>query len=101
MVQRDDINTVLRNLDVRYRRTADDDWVATRESGDTIRLADVKIEKGCLSPMSGMTLRDAIYLLENSGLRVRTAAKGRVLRQSPEHGARFFEGTTVLLEMNM
>ena len=40
---RADINEVLRNLNVRYRRTADDDWVATRESGDTIRLAGVKI----------------------------------------------------------
>ena len=32
-------------LDVRYRRTSDDDWVATRESGDTIRLAGVKCKK--------------------------------------------------------
>jgi cell division protein FtsI (penicillin-binding protein 3) len=98
---RDDINTVLKNLNVRYRKTSDEDWVATRESGDTIRLADVKIEKGLVPDVRGMTLRDAIYLLENSGLRVRYNGKGRVLRQSPEHGARFFEGTTVLLEMNM
>jgi len=26
-----DINEVLKNLDVVYKRTADDDWVATRE----------------------------------------------------------------------
>lgn len=98
---RDDINEVLRNLNVRYRRTSDEEWVATRESGDTIRLADVKIEKGLVPDVRGMTLRDAIYLLENSGLRVRYNGKGRVLRQSPEHGARFFEGTTVSLDMNM
>ena len=48
-----------------------------------------------------MSLRDAIYLLENSGLRVRYSGKGRVLRQSPEHGARYFEGSIVSLEMNM
>jgi cell division protein FtsI (penicillin-binding protein 3) len=98
---RDDINEVLSNLNVRYRRTADDDWVATRESGDTIRLANVKIEEGLVPDVRGMSLRDAIYLLENSGLRVRYNGKGRVLRQSPEHGARYFEGTTVSLEMNM
>ena len=101
MVTETDINEVLRNLDVRYRRTADDDWVATRESGDTIRLAGVKVEKGLVPDVRGMSLRDAVYLLENSGLRVRYSGKGRVLRQSPEHGARYYEGTIVSLEMNM
>jgi cell division protein FtsI (penicillin-binding protein 3) len=48
-----------------------------------------------------MSLRDAIYLLENSGIRVRYNGKGRVLRQSPEHGARYGDGTVVSLEMNM
>ena len=98
---RDDIDEVLRNLNVRYRRTSDNDWVATRESGDTIRLAGVKVEEGLVPDVRGMSLRDAIYLLENSGLRVRYNGKGRVLRQSPEHGARYFEGSTVSLEMNM
>ena len=98
---RADINEVLRNLKVRYRRTAAADWVATRESGDTIRLAGVKVQKGLVPDVRGMSLRDAIYLLENSGLRVRYSGKGRVLRQSPEHGARYYEGTVVSLEMNM
>jgi cell division protein FtsI (penicillin-binding protein 3) len=98
---RADINEVLKNLKVRYRRTADDDWVATRESGDTIRLAGVKVERGLVPDVRGMSLRDAIYLLENSGLRVRYSGKGRVLRQSPEHGARYNDGTVVSLEMNM
>jgi cell division protein FtsI (penicillin-binding protein 3) len=98
---RDDIDEVLGSLDVRYRRTADGDWVATRESSDTIRLANVKVEEGLVPDVRGMSLRDAIYLLENSGLKVRYSGKGRVLRQSPEHGARYYEGTTVSLEMNM
>ena len=96
-----DINEVLRNLNVRYKRTVDDNWVATRESGDTIRLSGVKLEKGLVPDVRGMSLRDAIYLLENYGLSVRFSGKGRVLRQSPEHGARYFEGSTVSLEMNM
>jgi cell division protein FtsI (penicillin-binding protein 3) len=48
-----------------------------------------------------MSLRDAIYLLENSGIRVKYSGKGRVLRQSPEHGARYSDGTVVTLDMNM
>jgi cell division protein FtsI (penicillin-binding protein 3) len=98
---KEDINEVLKNLEVRYKRTSDDDWVATRESGDTIRLAGVKIQRGLVPDVRGMSLRDAIYLLENSGLRVRYSGKGRVMRQSPEHGARYSAGTVVSLDMNM
>jgi cell division protein FtsI (penicillin-binding protein 3) len=48
-----------------------------------------------------MTLRDAMYLLENSGLRVQFSGIGRVKRQSPEHGAKIYEGSTVSLDLNM
>jgi len=98
---RADINEVLKTLDVRYRRTSDDDWVATRESGDTVSLAGIKIQEGLVPDVRGMSLRDAIFLLENTGLRVKVNGKGKVLRQSPEHGARYNEGTIVSLEMNM
>jgi cell division protein FtsI (penicillin-binding protein 3) len=98
---RGDINEVLKNIDVRYKRTADDDWVATRESGDTVRLAGIKIQQGLVPDVRGMSLRDAVFLLENSGIRVKYSGKGRVLRQSPEHGARYSDGTVVSLEMNM
>ncbi|HLN21205.1 MAG TPA: penicillin-binding protein [Bacteroidales bacterium] len=98
---RKDIDEVLSNFDVRYKRTSDNDWVATRESGDTIRLATVKQQGGLVPDVRGMSLRDAVYLLESNGLNVRVNGKGKVLRQSPEHGARYNEGTTVSLEMNM
>jgi cell division protein FtsI (penicillin-binding protein 3) len=98
---RADINEVLRELDLNYRKGSDEEWVATRESGDTIRLATVKLEKGLVPDVRGMSMRDAVYLLESRGLRVVCNGKGRVRRQSPEHGARCFEGTVVSLEMNM
>jgi cell division protein FtsI (penicillin-binding protein 3) len=98
---REDINEVLKNLRVRYRRTSDDDWVATRENGDTVSLAGIKLQKGLVPDVRGMSLRDAVYLLENSGLRVRYSGKGKVLRQSPEHGARYAAGSVVSLDLNM
>jgi cell division protein FtsI (penicillin-binding protein 3) len=98
---RDDIDEVLGTMKVRYRRTSSDDWVATRESGDTIRLSSVRLREGLIPDVRGMSLRDAVYLLENSGLKVRYSGKGKVLRQSPEHGSRYFEGSVVSLEMNM
>jgi cell division protein FtsI (penicillin-binding protein 3) len=98
---RADINKVLSELDVRYRRTANNEWVATRESGDTVRLVGLNVKKGLVPDVRGMSLRDAVYLLENAGYRVSYIGKGRVLRQSPQHGTRYFEGQIVSLEMNL
>jgi cell division protein FtsI (penicillin-binding protein 3) len=98
---RTDINQVLKNLDIHYRRSSDEEWVATRESGDTVSLAGVKMQQGLVPDVRGMSLRDAVYLLESNGIRVKYSGKGRVSRQSPEHGARYGEGTVVSLEMNM
>jgi cell division protein FtsI (penicillin-binding protein 3) len=98
---REDINNVLKELDVRFKRTAKTDWVATRESGDTVRLVGLKVVEGLVPDVRGMSLRDAVYLLENSGYRIKFSGKGKVHRQSPEHGARYFEGQVVSLDMNM
>jgi cell division protein FtsI (penicillin-binding protein 3) len=98
---RNDINEVLRDMRIRYNRTSGDDWVATRESGDTIKLVAVNPQPGQVPDVRGMTLRDAMFLLENSGLRVKFSGKGRVRKQSPEHGARVYEGSVVSLDLNM
>ncbi len=98
---RHDITEVLGNLNVRLKKNSRDDWVATRESADTIRLVGVEVKEGLVPDVRGMSLRDAIFLLENSGLRVRFNGKGKVLRQSPEHGARVYQGAVVSLDMNM
>lgn len=98
---RQDINRVLGKLDVRYKKTSKDEWVATRENADTIKLVGVDIKEGVIPDVRGMSLRDAVFLLENAGLRVKFNGKGRVLRQSPEYGAKAYFGTVVSLDMNM
>jgi cell division protein FtsI (penicillin-binding protein 3) len=98
---KEDITSVYRDLGIRYRRSVDDEWIATRESGDTIRLVGVTPQQGQVPDVRGMTLRDAMYLLENSGLRVKFSGKGKVRKQSPEHGAKIYEGSVVSLDLNM
>ncbi|MBN1107205.1 MAG: transpeptidase family protein [Bacteroidales bacterium] len=96
-----DIHRVLSELRVKHKRPSGTDWVATRESGDTVNLRVLNIKSGLVPDVRGMTLRDAIFLLENSGYKVRFNGRGRVRRQSPEHGARYYEGQVVSLDMNM
>ncbi|NSW93752.1 MAG: transpeptidase family protein [Bacteroidales bacterium] len=96
-----DIIRVLNSLDANLRKKAKSEWVATRESGDTIKMVGLDFRKGLVPDVRGMSLRDAVYVLENAGLRVRYDGKGKVLRQSPEHGARVNEGSVVFLDMSM
>jgi cell division protein FtsI (penicillin-binding protein 3) len=99
---KEDIDEVLGEFDVKYRgRSADEDWVVTREKGDTVRISSLKLQKGVVPDVRGMSLRDAIYVLENAGLKVSYRGKGKVMRQSPQHGARYHVGQTVTLVMNM
>jgi cell division protein FtsI (penicillin-binding protein 3) len=48
----------------------------------------------------GMTFRDAIYLLEKSGLRVSYEGKGRVAEQSLSPGTRISKGNKIYLRLS-
>jgi cell division protein FtsI (penicillin-binding protein 3) len=46
-----------------------------------------------------MTFRDAIYLLEKSGLKVFYEGKGRVVSQSLDPGARSLKGDRIFIRL--
>jgi cell division protein FtsI (penicillin-binding protein 3) len=47
-----------------------------------------------------MGLQDAIYLLENKGLKVEFTGRGAVKRQSIPNGTKIIPGTTIKLELS-
>jgi cell division protein FtsI (penicillin-binding protein 3) len=49
--------------------------------------------------IKGMGLKDAIYLLENMGLKVQTKGKGKVMVQSILAGTTLAKGMTVYVEL--
>ena len=50
--------------------------------------------------VTGMTLRDALFVLEQSGLVVSTEGKGRVVQQSKPVGRRVNKGEQVKLKLS-
>jgi cell division protein FtsI (penicillin-binding protein 3) len=78
-----------------------DEKVRLREAADIIDSRDLTLTAGTMPDVTGMGLRDAIYLLENSGLRVYYTGRGRVARQSPQAGARISRGATVSIELKL
>jgi len=97
----DDINKTLRELDIRAKRRIDGDWARTRENGDTLRVVDLKLVDGRMPNVVGMGLRDAMFLIENNGMRVSYTGRGRVVRQSLQPGSRVIPGGTVNLELRL
>lgn len=78
------------------------EWVKVTEQEDKLRTVAALPEDVTVVPsVVGMGLSDAIYLLEDRGLRVSFTGKGKVKRQSLEAGMQIKKGETVTLTMGI
>ncbi len=50
--------------------------------------------------VKGMGLKDAVYVLENMGLKVYASGRGKVIYQSPGENSAFNKGETIKLQLN-
>jgi len=75
------------------------EWVKTRAVNNSVEWIPNKIIQGSMPDVTGMTLRDAIYLLENRGFRIEYTGLGRVKKQSIGPGVPTGKGTKIKLEL--
>jgi len=95
-----DIRSIYRRLGKRIIDNAEGKWATTRIIGDAISLNQKELYPDQVPDVTGMGLRDAIYLLENSGLRVSFSGRGAVRRQSIEPGTIISRGTPISINLN-
>lgn len=77
-----DILSIYRTLNIPFTSTTDAEWIKTDSRGTKIKTNKISITKETVPDVRGMTAKDAIYLLENSGLSVNISGFGRVTKQS-------------------
>jgi len=77
----------------------DASWVSTNRKDDKVVLQERKMQKGLVPNVMGMGAKDALYILENSGLRVRINGKGVVTKQSINGGSRLMKGDLIMIEL--
>lgn len=77
----------------------EDEWVSASVSDNAVVWNKREVIKEVMPNVSGMRLKDALYILENLGLRVRFSGSGRVAEQSLAPGTKISSGTLVLLRM--
>lgn len=92
-----DIHQLARLYDWGYRDVPDAEWVVT--AGEDV-FVPREIEPDLIPDVRGMGLRDALFVLENHGLRVSVNGSGTVRAQSPEPGTRVSKGMHVALKLN-
>jgi len=83
-----DFNKIFSYLDVKYKDNSSIDWVKVNSSEKTMQMVEKKVQKSIVPDVTGMGARDAVFLLENAGLKVRIQGAGKVLRQSIQPGSR-------------
>ena len=100
---KEDFRTIFDELDMDIDgvRDADGaDWVVTASNeGENIVIKPRRISYSSVPNVKGMGLRDALYVLENSGLKVDFSGAGMVQRQSLQPGAEVPKGSYIRIEL--
>ena len=76
---------------------AAESWVKTKVSGGEVYWTPNEYNARKIPDVRGMTLRDALYVLENLGLQVQSKGRGRVSTQSLPPGASISKKTKIRL----
>lgn len=76
-------------------------WVSTHSDGDSVKIIQRSIYKNLVPNVIDMGLKDAVYLLETYGLKVKVKGRGTVRSQSLLPGSRIRRGQQITLEMSI
>jgi len=85
---RNDFETILSNLSIDFTTRTKNEWSVVTSKNDSLKISKRTIPKKVVPNVVGMGLRDALYLLENKGLRVKVKGVGKVNKQSIIPGTR-------------
>ncbi len=95
-----DLGKILKELNIDYTNRTEGDWSVLRvATPDSLKLLQRTVADKLVPNVVGMGLRDAIYLLENKGLKVQINGNfGKVRQQSVKPGVRV-NGQTIWLRL--
>jgi cell division protein FtsI (penicillin-binding protein 3) len=100
--QREDLESSMKWLGIKWLsdQSKESEWgILSAKSADSLILVSRIVSDKLVPSVVGMGLKDAVYLLENRGCKVRIQGVGRVVRQSVAPGTRANGRTPVLLQL--
>lgn len=98
--QRKELTSLLKQLDIRYQLNSSNEWVQADTAKQRLQIQQKSILEKKVPNVTGMTAKDAVYLLESQGLIVRMSGKGKVSTQSIKPGAEIVKGQLIRIKLN-
>ncbi len=96
-----DIKKVNAALDVNMNdQSGTGNYSRMTKSGSAVMLTPNVISNTQMPVLTGMGLKDAVYLCENLGLKVKVKGRGRVIAQSKQNGERIRRGEIVTIQLD-
>jgi cell division protein FtsI (penicillin-binding protein 3) len=83
---REDLRTIMETLDLPFRNRGDSEWAVALPRKKATELDTRRVTREKVPNVTGMGLKDALYLLENLGLKVNVEGSGRIVEQSVDAG---------------
>ena len=94
-----ELTLLCNELGISNHSQTEEEWVRSSRNGSGINWKKANASKDFVPDVMGMTFRDAVFLLENSGLHVTYEGKGRVVKQSLTAGARVGKGSRIYIKL--
>ncbi|MCO5260810.1 MAG: transpeptidase family protein [Crocinitomicaceae bacterium] len=93
---KNDLEKVLNTFKIRYSLTGDGEWLQTAKQDKFIQLNPLKLENKIVPNVLGMNAKDAVFLIEKTGMKVKLIGYGTVSAQSIPAGTKVSNNTIVL-----
>jgi len=98
--KQDELIMLCNELGVSNHTKTDEDWIRAVRNGNSVLWDNNTPAKDQVPNVKGMTFRDAIFLLEQSGLQVEHDGKGRVVNQSLPPGTKVSKGRKIHISLS-
>lgn len=85
--EHEDLSLICNEIGISNHLTEESDWVKARINNNSIDWSKLDTKESVVPDVRGMTLRDALYLLENKKMKVTYSGNGRVKDQSVVPGS--------------
>ena len=94
-----DVNQVLNRFSVGKKFEGDNEWIVAKSREKDVQIADAAVVVSKVPDVKGMGLKDAMYLIEKTGMFVHVTGKGKVVAQSIPAGTEVVPGGVVYIEL--
>lgn len=95
-----DIATIYKTINIPFSIPGSPGFIKIKKSENELEAKAVEVAGNTMPDLRGMGVRDAVFLLENKGLRVSFTGKGKVVRQSVSPGRALTKGLIVELQLS-